>query len=256
MRITRSPRLFVDVQALFDPDQSFGLARTAGLRVSLDATLPLWHTAALSPALHECHLTGRYRTQVRAFMLSLDGATKQEVNQSPLAFVETPIQANVEQALARKDAIIRVRNAQVSVRAGLLPCGIEAALAVIPPPRMPLRPAGKQSQFVRFCKYVLHKLVRMMHVRNCMCPTCRDAQTCCRSVQRKTASSASGGNAVGRAAHAAAVAGRNGERRAAVIPGRGAELQHPAPCDRHQHGARCVDRASFGRNAATGSVFR
>ncbi len=46
-------------------------------------------------------------------MLSLDGATKQEVNQSPLAFVETPIQANVEQALARKDAIIRVRNAQV-----------------------------------------------------------------------------------------------------------------------------------------------
>lgn len=49
-------------------------------------------------------------------MLSLDGATKQEVNQSPLAFVETPIQANVEQALARKDAIIRVRNAQVHAR--------------------------------------------------------------------------------------------------------------------------------------------
>ena len=50
-------------------------------------------------------------------MLSLDGATKQEVNQSPLAFVETPIQANVEQALARKDAIIRVRNAQARARA-------------------------------------------------------------------------------------------------------------------------------------------
>ena len=48
-------------------------------------------------------------------MLSLNGASKQEVNQSPLAFVETPIQANVEQALARKDAIIRVRNAQARV---------------------------------------------------------------------------------------------------------------------------------------------
>ena len=51
-------------------------------------------------------------------MLSLDGATRQEVNQSPLAFVETPIQANVEQALARKDAIIRVRNAQVTFHLG------------------------------------------------------------------------------------------------------------------------------------------
>ena len=47
-------------------------------------------------------------------MKSLDGRSKQEVNQSPLDFVETPIQANVEQALARKDAIIRVRNAQVT----------------------------------------------------------------------------------------------------------------------------------------------
>ncbi len=65
-------------------------------------------------------------------MLSLDGATKQEVNQSPLAFVETPIQANVEQALARKDAIIRVRNAQVSVRAGCLLRHIRRMLLLLP----------------------------------------------------------------------------------------------------------------------------
>jgi len=53
--------------------------------------------------------------QVRAFVRRPGNGAKQELNQSPLAFVETPYQCGGQQALARKDAIIRVRNAQVGI---------------------------------------------------------------------------------------------------------------------------------------------
>ncbi len=46
-----------------------------------------------------------------------DGSAKQELNQSPLPFLESRFLSNAQQALARKDAIIRVRNAQVGIRA-------------------------------------------------------------------------------------------------------------------------------------------
>jgi hypothetical protein len=50
---------------------------------------------------------------VRAFVRRPDDAAKQELNQSPLMFIESPYPSDAQQALARKDAIIRVRNAQV-----------------------------------------------------------------------------------------------------------------------------------------------
>ncbi len=52
---------------------------------------------------------------MRAFVRRPGNGAKQELNQSPLAFVETPYQCGGQQALARKDAIIRVRNAQVGI---------------------------------------------------------------------------------------------------------------------------------------------
>lgn len=52
---------------------------------------------------------------MRAFVRRPGASAKQELNQSPLAFVETPYQTDSQQALARKDAIIRVRNAQVPI---------------------------------------------------------------------------------------------------------------------------------------------
>lgn len=52
--------------------------------------------------------------QVRAFVKAVDGSGKQELNQSPLPFIESPMQPGMDVALQRKDAIIRVRNAQIS----------------------------------------------------------------------------------------------------------------------------------------------
>jgi hypothetical protein len=51
--------------------------------------------------------------QVRAFVRRPGDTAKQELNQSPLQFIESPYPSDAQQALARKDAIIRVRNAQV-----------------------------------------------------------------------------------------------------------------------------------------------
>lgn len=50
---------------------------------------------------------------MRAFVRRPGDAAKQELNQSPLTFIESPFLSDAQQALARKDAIIRVRNAQV-----------------------------------------------------------------------------------------------------------------------------------------------
>jgi hypothetical protein len=52
--------------------------------------------------------------QVRAFVRNKEGTGKQELNQSPLPFIESAAQPGLEEALKRKDAIIRVRNAQIS----------------------------------------------------------------------------------------------------------------------------------------------
>lgn len=52
-------------------------------------------------------------SQIRAFVRRPGDASKQELNQSPLTFIESPFLSDAQQALARKDAIIRVRNAQV-----------------------------------------------------------------------------------------------------------------------------------------------
>ena len=52
--------------------------------------------------------------QVRAFVQNAKGDGKQEVNQSPLTFVESTLEPALGEALKRKDAIIRVRNAQIS----------------------------------------------------------------------------------------------------------------------------------------------
>ena len=53
-------------------------------------------------------------TQIRAFASNPHSTSKQELNQSPLAFVETASEPGLEEALKRKDNIIRVRNAQIS----------------------------------------------------------------------------------------------------------------------------------------------
>ena len=52
--------------------------------------------------------------QVRAFVKNAQGNGKQELNQSPLSFIESARQPGLEDSLKRKDAIIRVRNAQIS----------------------------------------------------------------------------------------------------------------------------------------------
>ncbi|KAK9817855.1 hypothetical protein WJX72_003172 [[Myrmecia] bisecta] len=54
------------------------------------------------------------RHEVRAFVRNAKGTAKQELNQSPLTFIETAAQPGLEESLKRKDAIIRVRNAQIS----------------------------------------------------------------------------------------------------------------------------------------------
>ena len=52
--------------------------------------------------------------QIRAFVSNPHSTSKQELNQSPLAFIETASEPGLEEALKRKDNIIRVRNAQIS----------------------------------------------------------------------------------------------------------------------------------------------
>lgn len=52
--------------------------------------------------------------QIRAFVSNPHSTSKQELNQSPLAFVETASEPGLAEALKRKDNIIRVRNAQIS----------------------------------------------------------------------------------------------------------------------------------------------
>jgi len=52
--------------------------------------------------------------QIRAFVSNPHSTSKQELNQSPLAFLETASEPGLEEALKRKDNIIRVRNAQIS----------------------------------------------------------------------------------------------------------------------------------------------
>lgn len=52
--------------------------------------------------------------QIRAFVSNPESTSKQELNQSPLAFVETASEPGLEEALKRKDNIIHVRNAQIS----------------------------------------------------------------------------------------------------------------------------------------------
>ena len=54
------------------------------------------------------------RHELRAFLGDPRRRGKQELSQSPLPFVETAAQPAAAAALARKDAIIRVRNAQIS----------------------------------------------------------------------------------------------------------------------------------------------
>ena len=54
------------------------------------------------------------RHELRAFLGDPHRCGKQELSQSPLPFVESAAQPAAAAALARKDAIIRVRNAQVS----------------------------------------------------------------------------------------------------------------------------------------------
>lgn len=58
------------------------------------------------------------RVQLRAFVRSLDGGYKQELNQSPLLFKESNMQPDAEEALRRKDAIIQIRCVVVSVWEG------------------------------------------------------------------------------------------------------------------------------------------
>lgn len=52
--------------------------------------------------------------QIRAFASNPHSTSKQELNQSPLAFIESASEPGLEEALKRKDNIIRVRNAQIS----------------------------------------------------------------------------------------------------------------------------------------------
>lgn len=52
--------------------------------------------------------------QIRAFASNPHSTSKQELNQSPLAFIETASEPGLDEALKRKDNIIRVRNAQIS----------------------------------------------------------------------------------------------------------------------------------------------
>lgn len=52
--------------------------------------------------------------QIRAFVSNPQSTSKQELNQSPLAFVETASEPGLDEALKRKDNIIHVRNAQIS----------------------------------------------------------------------------------------------------------------------------------------------
>lgn len=54
------------------------------------------------------------RHEIRAFVSNPHSTSKQELNQSPLAFLETASEPGLEEALKRKDNIIRVRNAQIS----------------------------------------------------------------------------------------------------------------------------------------------
>ncbi|KAK9807182.1 hypothetical protein WJX73_004899 [Symbiochloris irregularis] len=54
------------------------------------------------------------RHEVRAFAVLENGKSMQELNQSPLPFIETDAEPGLQEALRRKDAIIRVRNAQIS----------------------------------------------------------------------------------------------------------------------------------------------
>ncbi|KAK9842850.1 hypothetical protein WJX74_003372 [Apatococcus lobatus] len=54
------------------------------------------------------------RHEIRAFVKAVDGSGKQELNQSPLPFIESLMEPGMDVALQRKDAIIRVRNAQIS----------------------------------------------------------------------------------------------------------------------------------------------
>lgn len=60
------------------------------------------------------HLVDLIVLQVRAFLTIPDdsGSGRRELNQSPLPFIEATQQPHAHQALARKDTIIRVRNAQ------------------------------------------------------------------------------------------------------------------------------------------------
>ena len=66
---------------------------------------------------HQVQLTTRHCgvcLQIRAFVSNPHSTSKQELNQSPLAFLETASEPGLEEALKRKDNIIRVRNAQIS----------------------------------------------------------------------------------------------------------------------------------------------
>ena len=75
-----------------------------------------WLQMHLIPLLHSFAsiLTGSNGVQIRAFASNPHSTSKQELNQSPLAFIETASEPGLDEALKRKDNIIRVRNAQIS----------------------------------------------------------------------------------------------------------------------------------------------
>ena len=70
------------------------------------------HTAA--QGVYRSALTKHVDLQIRAFASKPHSTSKQELNQSPLAFIESASEPGLEEALKRKDNIIRVRNAQIS----------------------------------------------------------------------------------------------------------------------------------------------
>lgn len=61
-----------------------------------------------------CSVFEHLGLQLRAFVYSSDGLWRKELNSSPQTFVESSAQPGLSDAVKRKDAIIRARNAQVA----------------------------------------------------------------------------------------------------------------------------------------------
>lgn len=74
----------------------------------------VWKLLCVQKGVFRSTSRGSVGMQIRAFASNPHSTSKQELNQSPLAFIESASEPGLEEALKRKDNIIRVRNAQIS----------------------------------------------------------------------------------------------------------------------------------------------